>query len=200
MKTQMKFQKILTLVSLIFAALTIVYSFFFYGGMLYEIRFYAVDQYDVPGSKELKDFSQSANSTLVVMCIVLLLCVVLLYLTLTNKRRKYYITNYIAIGVTVVYSVALAIAFFVIIGQTFALCAKVDLNAWKTLYEAINDYGQKANPDHYSTSKVTLIIGIVVAVATLVMATAWVLNTVWKLKLMQGEKALLQGQEIKEAA
>ena len=43
MKTQMKFQKILTLVCIIFAAVSIVYSFFFCSGMLYEIKFYKSD-------------------------------------------------------------------------------------------------------------------------------------------------------------
>ena len=189
----MKFQKILTLVSLIFAALTIVYSFFFIGGMLYEIRFFAVDEYDLPGAKELKSFSQSANNTLVILAIVLLLCVVLLYITASNKRRNYYITNYIAIGITVVFSVVCSIVYIALIGKTFSLCDKVDMDAWRALLVGVN-------AKHFSTNKATLGLGIFVAILMLVLAAAWALNTVWKIKLMQGEKALLENNQVKEAA
>lgn len=199
MKTQMKYQKILALASLIFAALTIVYSFFFTGGMLYEIQAYAVPQFNVGGADELNAFVQKGNNILVIMSIVLILCVVFVYLTNTNKRRNYYVTNYIAIGLLLAVTLACFITFIVIISKTFALCGAVDVDAWYELYIA-ERRGGRVNPQHYSTNKSTLILGIFVAVLMLVMVAAWVLNTLWKVKLMRGEKALLQGNEVKEAA
>lgn len=192
MKTQMKCQKILVLVSLIFAALTLVYSFFFVGGMLYEISFYTSEHYFVGGAKELHEYAQSANNTLVIMSIVLILCVVLNYIANSNKRRNYYVTNYIAIAVLVAFTVACSITFIVIMAKAFTLCGQVDVNAWYEHYTFVDRRGVRPRPQHYSTSKISLIFGIILAVLMLVMAAAWILNTVWKIKLMQGEKALLK--------
>lgn len=195
MKTQMKYQKIISLVSLVFAALTIVYSFCFNGGMLFEIRYYVTPQYSVGGAKELYDFTQSAANVMAIFSIVTLLTVAIIYLTNTNKRRNYYVTNYVAIGLVLLCTFACAIILLVVIGKTFSLCAAVDLDAWYQLYKA-----GAPNPQHYSTSKYTLIIGIFVAIIMLVVTVAWVLNLVWKIKLMQGEKALLRESEVKEVA
>ena len=202
----MKFQKILSLVSLIFAAVTLVYSFSFNSGMLFEIQAYAVPQYNVAGAKELVDFAKTANNILVIMSIVLLLCVVVIYLTQTNKRRKYYITNYIAIGLLILFTLACAITFLVIIARTFALCGQVDTVEWlKKVEEVDPKVGARLNPQHYSLSKVSLILGIVVAVLMLVLIAIWVLNTLLKIKLMRGEENLLKnsapvttGAEVKE--
>ena len=191
MKSQMKFQKILSLVSLIFAAVTLVYSFSFNSGMLFEIQAYAVEQYKVEGAKELVDFAKTANNILVIMSIVLLLCVVFIYLTQTNKRRKYYITNYIAIGLLVLFTLACSITFLVIIARTFALCGQVDTVEWLKKVEELTS-GARLNPQHYSLSKVSLILGIVVAVLMLVLIAVWVLNTLLKIKLMRGEENLLK--------
>ncbi|MGN1373359.1 MAG: hypothetical protein ACI4VK_04855 [Candidatus Coproplasma sp.] len=195
MKTQMKFQKILTLVCLIFAAAAIVYSFLFCSGMLYEIKFYNTNQYFVDGAKELYDYSQAANDMLVIMSIVLLLCVVLVIISAANKRRNYYITNYIAIGVLVAFSIACAIFFLIVAFKTLSLCAAVDVETWKEMYEFGQDIGldelYHPYPQHFSTNIVTPIVGIVFAIGMLGMAAAWIYNVIWKVLLMKGEKALL---------
>lgn len=192
MKSQMKFQKILSLVSLIFAAIVLVYSFSFNSGMLFEIQAYAKDQYNVAGAKELVDFAKNVNNVLVVMSIVLLLCVVVIYLTQTNKRRKYYITNYIAIGLLVLFTLACSITFLVLIVRTWALCNQVDTVEWLRLVEH-EEYGTRLNPQNYSLSKVSLILGIVVSVIMLILIAVWIFNTLLKIKLMRGEENLLKG-------
>lgn len=201
----MKLQKILTLVTLIFAAITLVYSFSFNSGMLFEIQYYAVPQFDVSGANELVDGTKTVNNTMVIMSIVLIVSVVLLYFTQTNKRRNYYITNYIAIGIFTLYALAYAITFFVLISKVFALCSQVDTAKWLEYvnYEPFEG-AARLYPQHYSLSKVSLILGIVVAVIAIIFAVAWVINTFIKVKLMMGEKKLLKneapvsGVEVKE--
>ena len=150
MKTQMKYQKIISLVSLVFAALTIGYSFCFNGGMLFEITYYARPQYSVGGAKELYDFTQSAANVLAIFSIITLLTIAIIYLTNTNKRRNYYITNYVAIGLVLLCTFACAIAILVVVGKTFSLCAAVDVDAWYQLYQSGG-----SNPKQYSTKKDT---------------------------------------------
>ena len=186
MKTQMKFQKYLTLASLVFSALCIVFAFFFNSGMLYSIKFSIGEQYNIAGIKNLYDYAQAANNVLVIMAIVMLLCTVVLFITATNKRRNYYVTNYIAIGLVSLFALACAITFLVIMGKTLSLCAGVDLDAW------YNVYTNELSVDSYSTNKATIYIGIIVAIVMIVMAAIWVLNAIWKAKLMKGEKALLE--------
>lgn len=197
MKTQMKFQKILTLVCIIFAAVSIVYSFFFCSGMLYEIKFYKSTQYYVSGAKELYDYTQAANDTLLLMTIVLLLCVLLVLISAANKRRNYYITNYIAIGILVAFAIACAIFVLIVVFKTLSLCSNVDVASWKQYYETEQDIGldepYHPYPQHFSTNKITPILGIFVAIGMLGMAVAWIYNVVWKVLLMKGEKALLNG-------
>lgn len=198
MKTQMKFQKILSLVSLILAALTIALSLCFCSGVLSGIIDYTTasfEQPDVIKADALFEYSQSANDTLLILSIVLLLVVAVIYITSTNKRRNYYVTNYVAIGLIVLYGLAYAIAALVIIGTTNGYVNQVDFEAWKELCDAstTDRYGNVSyiNPQTYTESRATIIIGIVLAVAVLADVAAWVLNLIWKIKLMQGEKALL---------
>ena len=187
----MKFQKILSLVSLIFAAVILVYSFSFSSGMLFEIQAYAKPQYTVSGANELAEFAKKANNIMVIMSVVLLLCVVVIYITQTNKRRKYYITNYIAIGLLVLYTLACSITFLVLIARTFTLCSQVDTAKWLEYVEAL-EFGERLNPQNYSLSKVSLILGIVVAVLMFAFIAVWVFNAVIKIKLMKGEENLLK--------
>ena len=140
------------------------------------------------------------------MSVVLLLCVVVIYLTQTNKRRKYYITNYIAIGLLALYTLACSITFLVIIARTFALCGQVDTAKWLELVEFEEFEDTRLNPQHYSLSKISLILGIIVAVLMLVLIAVWVFNTLLKVKLMRGEEELLKNSapvatdaEVKEA-
>lgn len=195
MKTQMKFQKYLTLASLVFSALCIAFAFFFNSGMLYEIKFYSVKQYYVEGAKELYDYAQWANNVLVIMAIVLLLCTVVIYITATNTRRNYYVTNYIAIGLVALFALTCAVTFIVIMAKILMLCGGVDVAHWYELYiteeKLPGNRVHRPNPPHFSTNKATIIIGLILAVIMIAMAVIWVLNAIWKVKLMQGEKALL---------
>lgn len=194
MKTQMKFQKILSLVSLVVAALAIVLALCFCSGVMSEIINYLPEKYSI-GADKLYEYSQSANNTLVILSIVLLLAVVTIYISASNKRRNYYITNYVSLGIVIAYTLVFAIILFSICTTAMGYANEIDYVKWKEFYEAhtTDRYGNISytNPRNYSESRLTLVLGIVLAIVLLVEVAAWVLNLIWKIKLMQGEKALL---------
>ena len=212
MKTQMRFQKILTLVSLVTAALSFVLAVFYCSGIIYQSQAYtSVKNADsttlgnnVINADALYEYTQSANNTLVILAIVFILVITTLYITSTNKRRNYYITNYISIALVVIYSTVFAIILFSICSQAAVLAGQIDMAKWQELVaEFTTDrYGNKTfvNPQNYSESYITVILGFILGVVIIVEVAAWVLNTVWKIKMMKGEKALLAGNISKEVA
>lgn len=198
----MKFQKILSTVSLIIAALTIVLSLCFCSGVMAEIINYLSAKYGI-GADNLYSYSQKVNDTLIILSIALLLIVVTLYVTATNTRRNYYVTNYVSLGLVITYTVVFAVILMVICVKAIGYANEIDYAKWKEFYEASTSdrYGNVSyfNPRNYSENKATLIIGIVLAGLLITEAVAWILNLIWKIKLMQGERALLaNGAEIRQ--
>lgn len=199
MKTQMKFQKILSLVTLILAALCIVLSLCYCSGVMSEIINYTSSKMttepDIISADALFEYSQYVNDVLVILSIVFILVVAFIYITATNKRRNYYITNYIAIGLLIAYVLAFAIVMLVLCVKTNGYVNQVDFTKWKELYEAYTTdrYGNVSyiNPRRYSESRATIILGIILSIILIVDVAAWALNLIMKIKLMQGEKALL---------
>lgn len=217
----MKCQKILALVTLITAALTAVLALFFCSGVISASMYYTSEYSNVIkmsvtdelgtvndnliNADPLFEFTQSANNVLLIMAIVFILLVAFIYITNCNKRRNYYVTNYVAIGILVVYMVAFVITAFVIIGKTLALANDINFDLWRQFYDIKTVNKQTgaethANPDYYSESRATCILGIILFVVVLAEAAAWVLNAIWKTRLMQGEKALLQATLSEEVA
>ncbi len=219
MKTQMKFQKIFMLVSLIVAALSIVLALVFVSGSLFEIsRLYDAsakveasytyitgnpfqgnfEEHTVIalGSEKIFNIVNNVSDLLLTLGIVMVLCVVFNYVTATNKRRNYYITNYISIGVVIAFSVALAITII-------ALCANCQSVVLNTDYSAgiqgVYNY-LYPNKEFSYTNIWSVYFGYAVAALLLAVAAGYALNLVWKIKLMQGEKALLRGGLVKEVA
>ncbi len=114
MKTQMRVQKILMFVSLIVAALVFVYALIFLTGGLGDVyRYIDKDDGDLINCKNFVNTSQSFVSTLVALGIVLIVLVALMFLMACHTRRKYYVTNYVAIGLFVAF--ALVVAFYLVI-------------------------------------------------------------------------------------
>jgi hypothetical protein len=112
----------------------------------------------------------------------------------SQSRRNYYLTNYISIILTIVYAVVLSILLIVFVSQTFSLFLAVDKEAAITRYERLNGEGSFK----YSISN--FILGYIMAVVIICDAVALVLNLIWKIKLMQGERKLLAQGFNKEVA
>jgi hypothetical protein len=191
MKAQMKFQKILSLASLILSALTIVYALGFFTGNMSDILYYIASNHskvDVIGADEFINTAQSFISTLVVLGIVYLLCVVTLYITQSNARRKYYITNYIS--VILVAAFALVLAIYIIAMES--VCLNLFLNGvdWAK-YEVYQAANASLGALEVSKSCAVFVIGYILSVIILIDVAALVYNLVWKILLMKGEKELL---------
>ncbi len=192
MKSQMRFQKILMTVTLIIAALSIVYAVIFCSGIINQLGHI---HEDIEGGMTLYKKSQSFSDTFLILGIVLVLTVVLMMIMGCHTRRKYYITNYIAIGIFVVYAIVFAILLVVNVAGVSSAINAINLEEAKEAYEeAANYYGE------WNDSTWMLTLGYVYMGILLVNVAAVILNLVLKIKLMQGEKALLESSVAKEAA
>lgn len=195
MKTQMRFQKTLCLLTLIMSAITIVYAFgFITGGMatVGDIFDYRNNYFN---AANVFNFGQQVNDIILNLGIVFLCLVALMYIFACQKRRNYYITNYIAIGVSALYMVVFAVVGIILVVQTQVMfISEVD---WETFYGGNISLNRFA---HTGDSQVMFYIGYVVYFLVILNALALGYNLLWKIKLMKGEKALLEAGLQKEVA
>lgn len=192
-KKQMSFQKVACLLSIIASAVVFIYSLGIMTDLydsLYSTMSNPYDLHDttVSGSivyYEMQDF----NRLLLLGGIGLILLSCLLFITNTNIRRKYYIGNYIAIAVNVIANVVMIgwghtwIEFFKArFLQIDFEALKAHAELWKTTYTESTFWFDL----HYAVFGLTLISSILLVV-----------NTVWKIRMMKGEAALLaQGKGV----
>ena len=193
----MKFQKILALISLVTAALAVALSLCFCSGVLNAVINYTSINYgyDAWGVDNLYTFSQGINNALFIVAIVFLLATVLLYIMGCNKRRNYYTTNYVAIGVYAAAAFAFVIFMIIVCAMCFVYMGEIDFVAWKE-YEAEMEIGiggelVYSHNRYFSDNCATMVLGILLSVVVIAEIVVWILNLVWKIKLMKGEKALL---------
>lgn len=192
-KKQLRFQKFACLFSVIAAAVSFIYSL----GIMTDIydSLYStmmnpndLTQTFVPGSIIYYDM-QDFNKLFVYLGIVLILLACALYLTNTQVRRKYYIGNYVSIGL---YSIA-----------TIAVAAwsHIQISAFKVQYlttvdfEALKSFAETWGKTYIeSTFWLDLhYLVLALAVASVVVLLA---NMVWKIQLMRAEDALVkEGKE-----
>lgn len=211
MKTQMKFQKILSLATLIVAAFTFVYTLCFFSGSLGDIywnlepvKVTAGITGDITFDINAKNFyntAQAFNDALFFLSVFFILIAVTLYITASNTRRKYYITNYISVIAVALYAFVFALYALIMVSKCFDLFVN-DID-WAT-YLAKYNYGYVEGAPrrfpYYSDDKTIFYIGYVLFAIVLVNAGALVFNLIWKIKLMKGEKLLLEKGFVKEVA
>lgn len=209
MKTQMRFQKILMLVTLIISAVTIVYAWGFFIGSLSCVSYMAAFRGTLPSgsgvsASQLREAATNTyyialdvNDLLFALSIVFLLLVAFIYITASNKRRNYYVTNYIAIIATAAFAAVFAIIGIVAISMVLGtMISEIPSEIW----DAYKNYCDTNNIKNYSDSNVMFGIGYVVFAIVLVNAAALIYNLIWKIKLMKGEKKLLAAKPEKEVA
>lgn len=203
MKTQMRFQKILSLVTLVIAALCFVYALAFLTGGMAVVPFYLIEsggvRQDVIHATDFVNASQGFVSTLVILSIVFILVVATLFITASNKRRNYYVTNYVSIALVAVF--AIVIALYIIISVSNVMNLFYNDIAWEAGTNGGLNYADRFNANYViDKSPANFILGYILGVVVILTAAVHVLNLVWKVKLMKGEKALLQGGLVKEVA
>lgn len=184
----MRFQKILMLVTLVVAALSFVYALSFCGGTVYQYNS-LYDQInkveEVEGAEALFLASQKYNDILIGLSVAFIVIVALNFVMASQSRRNYYVTNYVSIILTAVYAVVFAILLLVFVSNTFSLFAAIDKEVAEFEYSLVMD--------DFKYSVVNFILGYLMAALMIVNAVILVLNLVWKIKLMKGEKQLLKG-------
>ena len=203
MKTQMRFQKILSFATLIIAALCFVFAIAFLTGGMAVVPSYLIAsggvRQDVINARNFVNASQGFVSNLVILSIVFILVVATLFITASNKRRKYYVTNYVAIGLVVAFAIAIAI--YILVEVSIVMNLFYNDIAWEAGTNGGLNYADRFNPNYtIDKSPTNFVLGYAVGVLVICTAVVNVLNLVWKIKLMKGEKALLQGGLVKEVA
>lgn len=201
MKTQMKFQKILCLVLLILGALAVLLSFVWQTGAFAGLgamlnnntkksKFKAAEgKYDATLYTEVQGF----NNVMMYCGIVMILLAVLLYITACNKRRNYYISNYVATGLCAGGNIVMSLVLMIMNGMWLGKFRNVDFVAWKARNDRDVSLGAAST---YNDSIAWFIVAFVVYTIIIVASVMLILNLVWKIKLMNGEKRLLNGQTV----
>lgn len=133
---------------------------------------------------------QTLNQWLVNASIVYILLAVLLFVTNTNVRRRYYIGNYVSIGLYTAASLYIPFASHGAIEAYKAQWLAVDFAA---LRQYADTYGST-----YTESTLWFDLHYVVFAIMILMAALLVANAVWKTMLMKDEAKLVA--EGKEAA
>lgn len=176
------------LVTLVVAALSFVYALSFCGGTIYQYNS-LYDQInkveEVEGAEALFLASQKYNDILIGLSVAFIVIVALNFVMASQSRRNYYVTNYVSIILTAVYAVVFAILLLVFVSNTFSLFAAIDREVAEFEYSLVMD--------DFKYSVVNFILGYLMAALMIVNAVILVLNLVWKIKLMKGEKQLLKG-------
>lgn len=193
MKLQMKFQKILLLVSLILAALAIVYSLAYFTGSLSSLYNYVNNRSYKINCEDTYYFAQDFNGVMLALSIVYLAVIVVMYIAACGKRRNYYITNYIVSIAAAVYVAVFAIVCIAMNAATLSMFLN-DID-WEA-YRAAHATGDAIAV--YDDSVTMFVLGFVLHFIVLLNAVAIGLNLLWKHKLMKGEKQLL-AQNAEEA-
>lgn len=186
---------------LIMGALTLLYAFCYCSGGLAELG-QVINVSNATGAHSsrftaaagkndalLYDDIQGFNNLLMWFGIVMILLAVLLYVMACNKRRNYYITNYIATGVCAGGCFVLSLVALIMNAVWRAEFLNVDFASW---YEYSIGRLEATGVMHYSDSTLWFDLGFVVYALMMVAAILLVLNLVWKIALMRGEKKLLE--------
>ena len=189
------------LVSLVIGALSVVYALIFCSGtftQIAQVRDYeSKPDHPTIGANALFDASQSFSDLFLILGIVLVVAVVLLFIAACQKRRKYYVTNYVAIGIVVAYQLVYAILLLINLGNVQSAYNGVNLVNCEYWY--IDSFLTQAFGD-WSTNPWTISLGYALAALVLVDMLLLIGNLVWKIMLMKGEKKLLESGMVKEVA
>lgn len=141
---------------------------------------------------------QSFNNMLMYFGIVMVLLAVSLYITSSNKRRNYYVTNFVATGACAGGNIILSLVAMILNGIWRGKFLNIDFARWKALWDQYAD--DPSVVPHYSESTVMFDLAFVMYALVIVASVLLILNLVWKIKLMQGEKKLLGGAAMGGAA
>lgn len=186
MKTQMRFQKILMIITILVGALGAVYGLIFSSGSFSQISWITDEIEEVGNCFKL---IQSTNDTLFVAGIVFVVVSIVPMIAACQKRRNYYITNYIAIGIVIAMQLIYIIIVIICASKCLSAFNALDFEEAKATYDMYNFNVQFGE---LSATPWTPIFGFALIGVIVVDMVFLVLNVVWKVVLMRGEKKLLE--------
>ena len=141
-----------------------------------------VTERSVAGAKVYTNM-QPFNQWLVVASIVYILLAVLLFVTNTNIRRRYYIGNYVSIGLFTVASIYIAVY-----AHPYIEAFKI---RWQAVdFAALKEYSEMYNST-YTESTLWFDLHYAVFALMIIAAALLVANAVWKVMLMKEEAELV---------
>ena len=187
-KKQMKMQRIACYLSIAASALVFLYAL---GIMtdLYDMLYTMVPVPDDPTSVKVAGAMiyydmQGFNKTLLGASIGLILSSVLLFITNTHSRRKYYIGNYIAICISAVANIGVA------------LWAHGQIAAYKAQYLSTVDFEQLerrlSRAGTFTDSTFWFDVNTAIFAFALIVVVLLVVGAVWKASLMKNERRLIE--------
>lgn len=133
---------------------------------------------------------QPFNTMMMYFGIAMVLLAVLLYITACNKRRNYYVSNYVATGLCAGGNIVMSLVCLIYNGIWRGEFLKLDFEAWRIYNEdALAD--KVITEMHYSESTLWFDIGFAIYAIVIVASVLLILNMIWKILLMKGEKQLL---------
>ena len=202
---------------LIVGALALVYAFCYGTGALTELS-HLLETSNVSKFKAAEGKNdatlfldiQGFNNALMYCGIVMVVLAVCLFITSCNKRRNYYISNYVATGACAGGNIIMSVILMALNGVWMGRFKNVDFASWaaynadriQRMENALgkeNVTAEMIEPySHYSESTAWFTVGFVVYVLVIIASVLLILNLVWKIKLMQGEKKLLNGSKTVE--
>ena len=191
-KKQLKIQKFICLVCIIAAALTFVYAL----GMITDIQEalrttmrnpLKPTQTRVDGSWIYYDM-QPFNKQFVNLSLIPILLGCLLYITNTHSRRKYYVTNFLAVGAYSVATIGIGLWAHQQI-EAFAVQYMTTIN-----FEELKAYSDLMGTPYLDNTDMLDLHRLVLGVA-IVSVVALIGNMIWKIILMHSEKKLLAAGE-----
>ena len=188
-KKQLVFQKIVCMAVLAISVLVFLYSL---GIMtdLYDTLYYTMPNPNniynskVSGSAIYYEM-QPFNALFTNLSVGLILSTLILFVTSTHSRRKYYIGNYIAVGISSAYNIFISVWAIYHIMFFKARYLQIDFAALKEFWENRNQ------PQVYTDSTFWfdisfLVFGLLIAATILL-----IVNTILKVNLMKEEKRLI---------
>ncbi len=122
---QMKFQKTIVVSAFVLAILTFVYAYTF-STPFYPLTIGDAAEYLSEVDKAFYSSVQPFNRLLATLAVVFILVSLLLFLSFSQKRRRYYIFNYIAIGL------------YAVSGFGYGIFAIINLIDYSAKYHSIN--------------------------------------------------------------
>lgn len=133
------------------------------------------------------------NDKLVSGALAALIVTLSLLITSCNKRRNYYISNYVAIGATAAYNIG------------FAAWLISNLAKYEAKFNAVNhqqliEWFAKEKFKEVDTNVICFSLGYVLAALLIVVAGLLVFNLIWKITLMRRENKLLQNNAVQEVS